>query len=380
MKLTNTIIVDISDHHSSPEDIAQRELELHSLITTHGGMEVKEGFFKKSEPDLKLFIRKGLLDQIISECRAKDVKRIVLGNILKPRQIWELSELFRKEGEIKVWDRVDLILNIFSQHAHSAEAKLQIELAKIRHMGPRIFGMGEELSRQGGGGFTTRGIGETNTEIMKRHLRREELKIEEKLKKVKRTKCLHRQNRKRNQKETIALVGYTNAGKSQTMNALSKKGVSVKDALFQTLDTRIGKLFLPKSFREVFISDTIGFIADLPPQLIAAFQSTLSESIHADLLLHVVDVSDPRREEKIKIVDDILCTLGISEKKQVIVFNKIDQVGPRFGKTKLSQQYKDRSPLFISAKEKIGLDHVRDMIEKQLPKNTSFDAECCTNE
>jgi len=376
-----TLLVDINDIQSSPEDIIQRKEELVSLVDTHGGMEVCELFIKKSEPDLKLFLRRGLLDTLITACKTHNAQRIVLGNILKPRQIWELSELFRKEGGIQVWDRVDLILHIFSHHAHSAEAKLQIELAKIRHMGPRIFGMGDELSRQGGGGFTTRGIGETNTEIMKRHLRREELKIEEKLQKVKRTKCLHRQNRKRNKKETVALVGYTNAGKSQTMNTLSKKGVGVKDALFQTLDTRIGTMFLPTEMKEVFISDTIGFIADLPPTLIAAFQSTLSESIHADILLHVCDVSDPRRKEKIKIVDTILEQLGVSEKTQILVFNKTDIISlSKEEKQALCEEYKDRSPLFISAKQKEGIDQLRSMIATHLPKNPSFDTACCSQE
>ncbi len=362
-----TLLVDISPKTESKDVQSRRAEELKSLITTHGGMEVQEIFSRKMETDLKLFLRKGILEDIQDFCKSNNIKRVVLGNILKPRQIYELSEIFRKIG-VEIWDKVDLILQIFTLHAQSSEAKLQIQLAKIRHMGPRIYKMGgDELSKQGGGSRNAKGQGETNTEIMKRHLKREEQQIIEKLKDVARTKCLHRQNRKRNQKQTISLVGYTNAGKSSLMNALSKKGVVVKDVLFQTLDTRVGLVFLPQSRKEVFISDTIGFIADLPPELISAFASTLAESMHADVLLHVVDVSDPRREEKIKVVDDILEKLEIADKSQILVFNKTDNAPKRFGKIKLEKKYKDRHPVFVSAHNKEGLDDLRITIEKYLP-------------
>jgi len=365
--MQKALLIDISPPQiTSDEDLAERKYELQSLVRTYGKFTISDIWIRKAEPNLKLFLRKGLLDEAINYCKEHKIDQIILGNILKPRQIWELSELLR-EQEVIVWDRVDCILQIFSLHAHSSEAKLQIRLAKIRHMGPRIFGMGDELSRQGGGGNTTRGQGETNTEIMKRHLRKEAQNIEKKLEKVRRTKSLHRQNRKRQGKETVALVGYTNSGKSTIMNRVSKKGVEVKDALFQTLDTRIGKMFLPKTYREIFISDTIGFISDLPPQLIAAFQSTLSESMHADLLLHVVDVSDNRWEEKIEIVDDILEQLKISDKEQILVFNKIDLASKRFGKIKITQKYADRNPIFISAYENINCDDLRNIIDKKLP-------------
>lgn len=363
-----TLLIDITPKTDNRDAQIRRTEELQSLITTHGNMEVIEIFSRKMDTDLKLFLRKGVLEEVQDFCKANEIKRVVMGNILKPRQIYELSEIFRKIG-VEIWDKVDLILQIFSLHAQSSEAKLQIQLAKIRHMGPRIYGLGgDELSKQGGGSRNAKGQGETNTEIMKRHLKKEELSIVEKLKDVAKTKSLHRQHRKRNHKQTVSLVGYTNAGKSSLMNALSKKGVVVKDALFQTLDTRIGQVFLPKSQKEVFISDTIGFIADLPPNLIAAFASTLDESIHADLLLHVVDVSDPRREEKIKVVDDILQKLGIHEKPQIMVFNKIDNAPSRFGKTQLQQEYKSRNPVFVSAEKKDGIDDLRNSLEKNLPK------------
>ncbi len=432
------LLIDISlPQKTTQEEMENKKYELESLVQTYGDFEIDTTWIKKAEVDAKLFLRDGILNEAITYCRENDVQIIILGNIVKPRQIWDLTELLREEG-VEVWDRVDLILNIFSQHAQSSEAKLQIQLAKIRHMGPRIFGMGgDELSRQS----NTRGKGETNTEIMKRHLRQEEKNIEKKLEKVRKTKCLHRQNRKRNRKETVALVGYTNAGKSRTMNALTKKGVTVKDALFQTLDTRLGLMFLPKSFREIFIADTIGFIANLPPKLIAAFQSTLSESVNADVLLHVVDVSDYRFEEKIEVVDDILEKLEISDKKQILIFNKIDAISEKteekldeylrekwgsnksdksdekeninfedflnsidfvnttlsressdeerenvkkikllknvFNKKYLLKKYAERNPVFISADKKLNLGDVQNEIENILPSVNTFQQYAC---
>lgn len=370
--MKKALLIDISPPQiTTKKDLESKKYELEELVKTYGKFDVSDVWIKKSEIDLKLFLRKGLLDELILHCRANKVTNIVIGNILKPRQIWDLSELLRKE-KIVIWDRIDIILNIFTQHSNSSESKLQIQLAKIRHMGPRIFGMGDELSRQGGGASTTRGIGETNTEIMKRHLRREEISIEKKLEKIKKSKNLQRLHRKRMDKESVALVGYTNAGKSTVMNLVSKKGVEVKDALFQTLDTRIGKIFLPKSFKEIFISDTIGFISDLPPKLIASFQSTLSESIYSDVLLHVIDISDEFMDKKISIVDSILENLNLSTTKQILIFNKIDNLLEEEREEVISrckEKYNEKPSIFISAKNKENIENLKLLIEKVLFTN-----------
>lgn len=360
------ILLDITDKRDSKDAQLARKLELEKLVETHGGAEVVEVFSKKTETDMRLFVRQGLRDEIIVKARETGAEVLVLGNILKPRQIFELSELLRPEG-VEVWDRIDLILKIFGHHAESAESNLQIELAKIRHMGPRIFGMGDELAKQGSG-KGSRGQGETNTEIMKRHLKRMQINIIEKLEKIEKTKALHRLRRQRQHFKTLSLVGYTNAGKSAMMNTLTKKGVSVKDELFRTLDTRIGKIYLPNLHQELCISDTIGFINDLPPVVISAFKSTLSEAVHSDVLLHVVDVSDPLRHEKIKIVDDILADLEISGKKQILVFNKTDNTSGKFGQARLKKKYYSRSPVFVSAHTKAGIDTLLTKIEQYFKK------------
>ncbi len=363
------ILLDITDKRDSKETQLARKEELEKLVETHGGAEVVEVFSKKTETDMKLFVRQGLRDEVIMKVRETGATVLVLGNILKPRQIFELSEILRPEG-VEVWDRIDLILKIFGHHAESSESNLQIELAKIRHMGPRIFGMGDELAKQGAG-KGSRGQGESNTEIMKRHLKRMILNIEAKLEKIEKTKALHRARRLRQHFKTLSLVGYTNAGKSAMMNTLTKKGVSVKDELFRTLDTRIGKIYLPNLHQELCISDTIGFINDLPPVVISAFKSTLSEAVHSDVLLHVVDVSDPRRHEKIKIVDDILEDLEISGKKQILVFNKTDNTDGKFGQARLKKKYYSRNPVFVSAHTKDGIDDLLKKIEEHFKEKTS---------
>ncbi len=360
--MKKAILLDITEKRESKETQEARIQELQNLAETEGTTDIQEIFSRKTDTDLKLFIRQGLRDEIILKCRERQAEILIIGNILKPRQIFELSEILQKEG-VEVWDRVDLILKIFSKHAQSAEAKLQIELAKIRHMGPRIFGMGDELSRQGGG-KGAKGQGETNTEVMKRHLKRERLNIEEKLEKIEKTKKLHRERRIRQNFKAVSLVGYTNAGKSSLMNILSKKGVEAENTLFKTLDTRIGKIYLPNIHQEVCISDTIGFIDDLPPNLISAFSSTLSEAVESDILFHVVDVSDSRYHEKIKVVDTILQELGISKKKQILVCNKVDLAGKKFGKVQIKKQYAERNPVFISTETKEGIDQLQKKIEK----------------
>ena len=273
--------------------------------------------------------------------------------------------LQKTNPQIEVWDRVDLILQIFDKHAVSTEAKLQIELARMRYMGPRIYGMGMVMSRQGGG-IGTVGVGETNTELMQRHWRDEMKRVVTQLEKINKTRERQLEQRKRAGYKTVSIVGYTNAGKSSLFNILSKKGTLVQNALFATLDSSIGKLYLHELEEEILITDTIGFIRNLPPNLIDAFKSTLLESVHADLLLHIIDVSDPEMEEKIIVVEKILEEVGISIDSNIIyVFNKIDRA-KEIDKQKLLETYAMHSPIFISVKSQTGLAEVQQIIAKKL--------------
>ncbi|MEY4723679.1 MAG: hypothetical protein RLZZ324_1192, partial [Candidatus Parcubacteria bacterium] len=258
-----------------------------------------------------------------------------------------------------IWDRTDLILKIFALHAKTAEAKLQITLASIHHMGPRIFRMGLDLSQQGGG-IGTRGAGETNTEMMKRHLAMHEKTIKTKLEQYARVRDVHRAGRRRQGLKTVSVVGYTNAGKSSLVNALTRKGTYVANALFATLDTSVGKIFLPGSIRGVLISDTIGFIQDLPPQLISAFSSTLEETVRADLLLHVVDAGDARAAHKMAVVDDILTQIGAADIPRWVVYNKADTMTGR-KKKRGKQRVADgeRPTYLVSALKNDGIDELK---------------------
>lgn len=333
---------------------------------------------KRDLPNYRTYIGPGKIDELITLAKQEKATLIIVNNLLKPRQMYELGEKLRPHN-IQAWDRVDLILKIFQKHAQTIEAKLQIKLAAIDHMGPRIFGMGMEMMQQVGGVGVRGGQGETNTELMKRHLTKEESHIKKELERVARTRKLHRDRRDRLGLKTVSIVGYTNAGKSSLLNALTKKGAYVANELFATLDTRVGKVWIPSSKKTNFpigaesihpptpalLSDTIGFIQDLPPELIQAFRSTLDETIHADLILHVIDVSDPYRTQKIAEVEDILAQLGLKDTPSIYVFNKIDGV-KRLAKATLTKTYKSKTPVFVSAIKSLGLDELKTNIGERL--------------
>ena len=374
MAIQKTILVDVISPDMSKDEGMQRLGELESLVKTYGGMAVVKVIQKRGVPDYRTYVGSGKVQEILAENKSngKDRKAnlLIINNLLKPNQVYNLGE-FCKKDDIEVWDRIDLILKIFDKHAKSVEAKLQIELAAIRHMGPRIYGLGLELTRQAGG-IGTRGIGETNIQIMKRHLKRREQKIKEKLRHYDLVQENHRKQRRKKDLKTVSLVGYTNAGKSTLLNSLTKKGVYVADKLFATLETTVGQLYLPDSGKIALLSDTIGFIQDLPPDLIDAFKSTLSEIIDGDLLLHVIDVSDPLYESKIHVVEDILFELGVPDKPKIYVFNKIDLIKNRDWRSDIGDQiereYKTFSPVFVSGQTKEGLKDLILKIEEYLSK------------
>src|SRR3989338_2287371 len=358
-----TILVDVIPPPTSKEESHERLNELENLVKTYGGIVVVKIIQKRGMPDYKTYIGSGKIQQVLDENKEYKANLLIINNLLKPSQIYNLGEICKKD-EIDVWDRIDLILKIFDKHAKSIEAKLQIELAAIKHMGPRIYGMGLELTRQAGG-IETRGIGETNLQIMKRHLKRRELKIREKLKHYDLVQANHRKQRRSKDLKTVSLVGYTNAGKSTLLNALTKKGVYVADKLFATLETTVGQLYLPQSEKITLLSDTIGFIQDLPPDLIDAFKSTLGEIIDADLLLHVIDVSDPLFESKILLVEDILSDLGVGNKPKIYVFNKMD-LNQNADKEKINDHFNGFSPVFVSASKKNNLEELVGKVEQSL--------------
>jgi len=348
---------------SEEQEIKDRMLEVENLVNTYGWVVILEHIQKRWIPDYKTYIGSGKMDEMIDEMKLKDCNLLILWNILKPSQIYNINEKL-KPIWAKCWDRVDLILKIFERHAKTTEARLQIELASIKHMWPRIFDMGMELWKQG-----WKWKWETNTEIMKRHLKRREEAIKKDLSKYARVRAEHRKWRARKWFFTVGIVGYTNAGKSSLLNSLTGKWVLAEDKLFATLGTSVGKLWIEWTqvdetkympWKEVLLNDTIGFIRNLPPKLVDAFASTLEDSIESDILFHVVDASDPKIYEKIQIVDEILEKIGASQKK-VYIFNKIDLIWEEEIKN-LKTKFEDLDCIFVSSYNKDGFESIKQKI------------------
>jgi GTP-binding protein HflX len=342
--------------------------EAELLIDTYGGIVVEKSIQHRMHPHPNTYIGSGKLEWLQSVVQEKKIEVVVINAIVNSGQLFRMERaLWAVNTRIAVWDRVDLILNIFEQHASSVEAKLQIQLARVKHTGPRIYGLGKTaLSRQGGG-IGTRGLGETNIEIERRNIKKIQQRIEKQIKEradEQRKRIYERQKRG---VKTVALVGYTSAGKTTLFNILTGKQKKSHQSLFTTLDTVVGKIKLQHYIPAVLISDTIGFIDDLPPILIEAFRSTLLESMEAQLVLHVIDVSDPKMFEKITVVEDILQELHASQTR-LYVFNKIDLLSPS-QQAQLAAKYRGKSVVFVSAKSGEGSIELKQRTEEFLGRN-----------
>lgn len=335
-KSMKTLILNIVPK-PTPKAIAEENIaELVDLCQTAGGIVIKKIVQKRGRPSAKTFLGKGKIQEAADYAKAEGIELIIINGQLKPNHYLHLQKLFPQK---KVMDRVDLILHIFEKHAKSESARLQIRLAQLEHEIPKIYAReSTTLFERAGAGIGTRGAGEKGIEDEKRHIRRQIKSVKQKIEAIQKRQKVQRSARNRTEKKSVALVGYTNAGKSSLMNALTKKDVTIDDALFATLETRIAKLWLGPQ-KEVFLVDTIGFIRDLPPSLIAAFTATLEEAKYADLLLHVVDVSDPKYREKILVTESVLEQIGCDQIPSMLVFNKMDktdhkEVGGEGGSTK----------------------------------------------
>ena len=299
------------------EDILSELVEL----TDTAGAEVVHSFIQnKSSPDVSYYIGKGKAQEIGAYCLENDISVVIFSDELSPRQKRNLEELL----ECKVLDRTELILDIFAQRAQSKEGKLQVELAQLNYLLPQLSGKGLSLSRLGGG-IGTRGPGETKLETDRRHIRTRIHDISKEIYEVKKQRELHRKQRQSVPLTTVSMVGYTNAGKSALINYLTQAGVLAEDKLFATLDPTTRRITLPRN-HEILLTDTVGFIHNLPPHLIAAFRATLEEVIESDILLHVVDISHPKFQEHMNAVQDVLRELEIADKKTFTALNKIDKL------------------------------------------------------
>lgn len=359
------ILIDVVPPTVRRDDAKQELEEMVSLIGTYGGGKIVEIIQRRANPHPGTYIGSGKAEEIAVLIEKYKIDIIIINGLATSTQQYKLLQMYWKiNPNIEVWDRVDLILHIFDKHARTAEAKLQIQLAQMRHMGPRMYGLSEELGRQAGG-IGTRGAGETNVELMKRHWRDAIKTTQDKLKELEKNRERQLERRKAIGFRTVSIVGYTNAGKTTLFNKLTKKEKLAKNVLFATLDSTIGKLYLHSIQEQIMVSDTIGFIQNLPPALIDAFKSTLMESIHADLLLHVIDASDPKMYDKINVVLDILNELGIGDKPQLFVFNKIDAITPKH-KQEIIHTFENRQVHFLSAVTGEGTEELKGTIGEML--------------
>ena len=292
--------------------------ELSLLTDTAGSEPVEAVLVRRERPDAATFLGKGKLKELVAESKAADIDVVVFDNDLSPAQQRNLHQAFQCD----VVDRVALILDIFAQHAHTKEGMLQVELAQNRYRLPRLRGKGTELSRLGAG-IGTRGPGETKLETDRRRILDRIRKIERELKDAQRSRSTRSKQRRGSGEPVVAIVGYTNAGKSTLFNTLTDAGVLVEDRLFATLDSTVRKLDLPHG-HSAMISDTVGFVRDLPHELVEAFRSTLGEVGDADLLIHLVDASDDDPDLQMQTVRLVMNEIGASEVDEIIVFNKID--------------------------------------------------------
>lgn len=349
--------------------------ELAELVTTAGGEVVGRGTQRLDKFNAATFIGPGKAKEFAEECKESKVDTVVFDEELSPAQGRNLEKVF----ECKILDRTALILDIFSQRARTREGKMQVELAQLNHLLPRLTRFWTHLSRQKGGIGMRGGEGESQLEVDRRKVRERIDKIQRDLELVMRQRDVQRSGRKRNQWPLGSLVGYTNAGKSTLFNAITGAATLSEDKLFATLDPTTRRLRLPTN-QNVLLSDTVGFIRKLPHDLVDAFKATLEEVVEADLLLHVVDISSPHAEEQIDAVNQVLGELGVADKPMLMVFNKIDRVtAPGLAK-RCATEYENS--IVVSAKTREGFDAfmaelgkqlrpVRQMVELSIPHSKS---------
>lgn len=327
--------------------------ELEALLETAGGFCTGKVLQNRHTPDSHSFIGEGKAQEVRMLVEATESTMVVFDNELSPGHIRALEDILG----VTVLDRSALILDIFAQRAKTKEGRLQVELAQYKYLLPRLSGMGASLSRQGGG-IGTRGPGETKLESDRRHIRERIARLQSELEQVRQVRSVQRERRMKNSVPVVAIVGYTNAGKSTLLNKLTDAGIPANNRLFDTLDTTSRQLSVSDTL-DVILSDTVGFISKLPHHLVDAFRATLEELEYADLLLHVIDSADPDREAHIQVVDGLISKLSKPGTPVLQVYNKADLVSP-------VDIPVGQDVVAISAKKGTGTDLLLSAIEKAL--------------
>jgi GTP-binding protein HflX len=360
------VCLDFGDDHyeESVEEVVR-------LVQSAGVLRHRVVKGRRQRPDAKLYAGSGKVEEILRAAEELNAMYVVFNHALSPAQERNLEKVIVR----RVMDRAELILEIFAQRAQTSEGKLQVELAQLQHLSTRLVRGWTHLERQRGGLGKTGGPGETQLELDRRYIASRVKTLKVKLLQLQKQTNVQRRARARRDVLSISLVGYTNAGKSTLFNTLARAKAYEADQLFATLDTTTRRVWIPEA-GNVVVSDTVGFIRDLPHGLVAAFRATLEETIHADLLLHVVDGSSPVRMEQIEQVNEVLREIGADHVPQILVWNKIDAAGLEPAVER--DEYDKISRVFISAQSGAGLDLLRDAIveaARSEPGPTPFNEE-----
>ncbi len=345
------------DGNWSIEDLSA---ELRELVLSSGADIAGEALARCAEFSPKYLIGKGKVDEIFQLVQAKGADVVIFNHDLSGTQQRNLEDVFG----VKTIDRTQLILDIFAQRAYSKEGKIQVELAQLVYLMPRLVGKGIMLSNLGGG-IGTRGPGEQKLELERRGIREHIARLKKDLNDITAQRDARRKNRERFSVSSIAMVGYTNAGKSTLFNAITEAGVVVKDKLFSTLDPTVRKYVLPDNQRVLF-SDTVGFIHNLPHHLVESFKATLEEAVRADILLHIIDVSHPKIIECARAVRGVLEDLKIGDKPVINVLNKKDKITDNIILSGIERQFE--SPVLISALKREGIGGLIERIGREIPQ------------
>ena len=355
-EITGAVLVSVRTSRDDEHECEASLEELGRLLETAGGELIAEVVQVRENPDPRTFIGSGKLAEIRDICESTGAKLVIFDGELSPAQIKNAEDAI---GDVTVIDRPMLILDIFALHARTGEGKLQVELAQLRYTIPRLTGHGTEMSRLGGG-IGTRGPGETKLESDRRHIKRRIASLEEQIREMEKNRMVQREKRDRSGIFRIAVAGYTNAGKSTLLNRLTGAGILAEDKLFATLDPTTRKFTLP-SGTDVLLTDTVGFIRNLPTQLIKAFRSTLEEVMYCDAILIVADVSDPEYGSQLAVTEELINDLGASDKPVIYAFNKCD-VRPE-GFTPPSGM-RDRRGVCISALTGDGMEDLGELLDR----------------
>lgn len=352
VKRERVFLITAGDARTKRWELLKSLEELANLTHTAGG-EVVESFIQMRERyNPALLLGRGRVEELGRIAAEFKIDLLIFDTELTAAQIRNIEEI----TNIRVIDRTTLILDIFAKHAHTKEAKLQVEMAQLEYHLSRLVGKGLQLSRLGGG-IGTRGPGEKKLEVDRRRIKDRISILKKELKKIELSKKVQRKQRFNFYK--ICVVGYTNAGKSSLVNALTRGNLLTADYLFSTLDSNTSVLFLPPKYK-ILVSDTVGFLRNLPHSLIASFRATLAEVLEADLLIHIMDASDGDIDSKLEIVERVLSEIGAENKPRVLVFNKLDRLF-REEKLRLAERFPEA--LFVSAKEGTGIKELKDYLK-----------------